>query len=358
MASLRVISASLAPTDAMLSRAGARVKISEPCFCLLFDSLSRSRPRCYLPSRMNNASTQPPSPLRPGLRAQWLLDDRTTFLNHGSFGAMPRCVFDEQNRWRQRIEAEPVELLGRGAPELIAAAKQPIGQWLGMRNEDFGFVTNATEGINAVLHSLELHAGDELLTTTHVYNAVRQSMRHIANLAASSYREIDLPLSVLSPAEITRVIVNALSARTRLVVIDHVTSPTSLIFPVEQIVAACAQRGVDVLIDGAHAPGMLPLNVAQIGAAYYAGNLHKWTCGPKGSGFLWARPDRQARVHPVAVSHLFGQGFAREFSWQGARGLSTWLAVPRALEFMAELGWERVRSPNHAKANWVQQMLC
>jgi isopenicillin-N epimerase len=287
-----------------------------------------------------------------------MLDERIAFLNHGSFGAVPRIVFDEQTAWRRKIEAEPIEYLGRRAQELVAAAKRPIGEWLGMSVDDFGLVTNATEGINAVLQSLDLRPGDELLTATHVYNAVRQSIGVIAARRGATCREIDLPLPFASAENIVDRVVAALSPRTRLLVIDHVTSPTALIFPVEAIAAACAGRGVDVLVDGAHVPGMLPLNVSKIGAAYYAGNLHKWPSAPKGSAFLWVRPDRQAGIHPLAISHHRGEGLAREFAWQGTRDLSAWLTIPCALAFMSELGWPRIREHNHAMAVWVQQMLC
>jgi isopenicillin-N epimerase len=228
-----------------------------------------------------------------------------------------------------------------------------------MRDQDFGFVTNATEGINAVLRSLDLGAGDELLTTDHVYNAVRQSMRNIAARSGAAYREVAIPLPVSGPDEIVQRLVDALTPATRLLVIDHVTSPTAIVFPVERIAAECTARGIDVLIDGAHAPGMLPkLKVPALGAAYYAANLHKWVCAPKGCAFLWARADRQAELHPPTISHFFGQGLAKEFEWQGTRDISAWLCVPAALKFMEELGWERVMTHNHAMAVWGQRTLC
>ena len=308
--------------------------------------------------KVSMSGSNPPMPLRPNLRAEWLLNDQITFLNHGSFGALPRVVFDAQTEWRRRIEADPIELLGRRAPELVANAKRPVGALLGMRDDDFGLVTNATEGINAVLQSLEIQPGDELLTTTHVYNAVRQAMKLLAERRGATYREVDIPLPVASAEGITALVVGAFSSRTRLLVVDHVTSPTALIFPVHAIASACAERGVDLLVDGAHAPAMLPLDVPGVGAAYYAGNLHKWPCAPKGCAFLWVRPDLQSRVHPLAVSHLHGQGLSREFSWQGTRDFSSWLSIPRAFEFMADLGWERIREHNHRMAIWVQRMLC
>ena len=301
---------------------------------------------------------QPPIPLRAGLRSEWLLNERVTFLNHGSFGACPRIVLDDQAQWQRRLEADPIELIARRGPELLEAVKRDIGQWLGMRPGDFGLVTNATEGINAVLRSLELAPGDELLTTSHVYNAVRNAMRYVAGRAGASYREIDLPIPMSSQQQIVAQVLCGLSDKTRLLVIDHITSPTALIFPVEQIIAGCADRGVDVLVDGAHGPGMVPLNVPAIGAAYYVGALHKWACCPKGNAFLWARPDRQAAIHPLVISHYLGEEFRREFSWQGTRDMAAWLAVPRALQFMANLGWDRVMAHNHAMAVWANQMLC
>ena len=304
-----------------------------------------------------DAQSQPPSPLAPKLKSQWLLDEKIVFLNHGSFGATPRCVFVEQTRWRLKIEAEPIEMLGRRVPELLDVVKQTVGQWLGMRQSDFGFVTNATEGINAVLRSMPLRPEDELVTTNHVYHAVRQAMRYAAGRAGAGYREIEVPLPVESAKQVADRVLNGLSPRTRLLIIDHITSPTALIFPVEQIVAGCAERGVDVMVDGAHAPGMLPLDVSRLGAAYYAGNLHKWACAPKGSGFLWVRSDRQADVHPLVISHHLGEGLAREFSWQGTRDISAWLSIPRAIQFMSDLGWDQVMSHNRAMARWAGRML-
>jgi isopenicillin-N epimerase len=304
---------------------------------------------------MNSAA---PLPIAPDLREQFMLKDGVAFLNHGSFGAAPRVVFDEQERWRRQIEAEPIELLGRRCPKLVDEAKRPAGELLGMRGEDFGLVTNATEGVNAVLQSLRFAPGDELLTTDHVYNAVRQAMRHAASRHGAAYREFDVPTPLRAAAEVAARVLAAVSERTRLLVIDHVTSPTGLVFPVAEIVAGCAKRGVDVMVDGAHAPGMLALDVERLGAAYYAGNLHKWCCAPKGCGFLWVRPDRREGIHPCVVSHFYGEGIAAEFAWQGTRDISAWLCIPATLECMGRLGWERIRRHNHDMAVWAHAMLC
>ena len=304
------------------------------------------------------AAEAPPEPFGRAVGAQWLLEEGVAFLNHGSFGAVPRVVFEEQTAWRRRIEERPVETLARRGNELIAAAKESVGAWLGMRPDDFGLVTNATEGVNAVLRSLELRPGDELLTTSHVYNAVRQAMKYVAGRAGATYREVDVPLPVDSPRRVAESVVGALRDRTRLVMIDHVTSPTGLVFPIEPIIRACGERGIDVLVDGAHAPAMLPLDVQDLGATYYAGNLHKWAFAPRGAAFLWVTPEKQQMIHPTIISHRLGEGFAREFSWQGTRDVSAWLSVPKAIGFLAGLGEERVRRHNHALAAWAHRMLC
>jgi isopenicillin-N epimerase len=300
----------------------------------------------------------PPRPIRDNLRADFLIDPGLAFLNHGSFGAVPRVVLDEQTIWRQRIEADPIEMLGRQSRPLIDDAKQTIGRRLGMNPADFGLVTNATEGVNCILRSLDFSAGDELLTTNHVYNAVRQAMKFIARKTGAVYNEIDVPVPINSSADILRPILRAITLKTRLVVIDHITSPTALVFPVREILDACAERGVDVLVDGAHGPGMVPLHIDSLGPAYYAGNLHKWTCSPKGSAFIWVRPDKQSRIHPLVVSHFFDQGMVKEFGWQGPRDISAWLSVPRALRYLTEIGWENIMTHNHAMAVWANQLLC
>jgi isopenicillin-N epimerase len=286
------------------------------------------------------------------------LSDKITFLNHGSFGALPKCVFDEQTEWRRRIEHDPVEIISRRRLALQDQSKNAIGAWLNMRPDDFGFVVNATDGINAVLRSLRFNPSDELVTTTHVYNAVRKAMRFVAERSDAVYREIDLPLPVSSPEQVFDRVTSGITRKTRLLVIDHVTSPTALVFPVKEITAECSRRGIEVLVDGAHAPGMLPLDVPSIGATYYTGNLHKWAAAPKGTGILWVHPNRQSEIHPLIVSHHYGEGFIPEFGWQGTRDLAAWLSAPRGLKFMAELGWERIMQHNHQIATWVQQMLC
>lgn len=301
---------------------------------------------------------RPPSPL-PGTELhQWHLRPDVAFLHHGSFGATPRVVLDAQSRYRTAIEAEPIETLGRRCADLLAPAKQSVGDLLGMQPDDFGFVTNATTGVNAVLRSLHFEPGDELVTTNHVYNAVRQAMKHTAHVVGATMIEARVPMPIVRPEQVTAAIESALTDRTRLVIIDHVTSPTALIFPVADILALCAARGIDVLIDGAHAPGMIDLDVASLDAAYYAANLHKWLCAPKGAAFLWVRPDKQPDIHPLTISHWYDQGIAAEFNWQGTADITPWQASTDAISFLSAYGWDALRSHNHQLAVWAQYELC
>ena len=301
-----------------------------------------------------NVVPEPPEPLGADILEKWALDPAITYLNHGHFGACPRAVLEAQSAWRERLEARPIEFLERQRRTLLAHARQAVGGLIGADLDDFGFVTNATGGVNAVLRSLKFQSGDELVTTNHVYNAVRQTLHLLARTVGATVVEVDVPLPVKGPDEIVRAIAGALTDRTRLVVIDHITSSTAVILPVRRIVDVCGDRGIDVLVDGAHAPGMVDLDVTALGAAYYAGNLHKWVCAPKGAAFLWVRPDRQAGIHPNTISHYLDQGLAEEFQWQGTRDITAWLCARDSIEFMGQFGWDNVRRHNHALAVWAQ----
>ncbi len=299
----------------------------------------------------------PPAGLGKDLLSLFALDPAIDFLNHGTFGAAPRAVLEAQTAWRQRLEGRPIELLDRRRAELLAPALEAVGRFVGAEPRNLGFVTNATGGANAVLRSLKLAPGDEIVTTNHVYNAIRQTMTYVAAQAGAKSIEVRVELPLRGPDGVFEPIAEAIGDRCRLVVIDHVTSPTAIRVPVERIIGLCADRGVDVLVDGAHAPGMLDLDVQDLGAAYYTGNLHKWVCAPKGAAFLWVRPDRQAGIHPNTISHFLGQGLAEEFAWQGTRDITAWLCAKDAIEFMGGFGWDRIRRHNHDLAVWVQAML-
>jgi isopenicillin-N epimerase len=301
----------------------------------------------------------PPTPPGRSPRTHWGLDPGVIFLNHGSFGATPLAVLEAQAACRGRLEANPVAFLDRGLEDEQQRAKAAVGRFLGARPDDFGFVTNATAGINAVLRSLPFAPGDELLTTNHVYGAVRRTLEFVAGRTGATVVEAPVPLPIYGRDDVVSVLAAAMTEHTKLVVVDHVTSPTAVVLPVHRVAALCAERGVEVMIDGAHAPGMLDLDIGQVGATYYAGNLHKWACAPKGAGYLWVAPRRQAAIHPGTISHYFGQGLAREFGWQGTRDVTAWLCAPDAIDFMERtFGWDAVRQHNHALAAWVQELLC
>jgi isopenicillin-N epimerase len=301
------------------------------------------------------------------LAALWPLDRRIAFLNHGSFGACPTEVLRHQAALRAELEAEPVRFLSREIDDRLAVARGALGAFLGADADDLAFVTNATSGVNAVVRSLAFAAGDELLTTDHAYGACRNTLDFVAARTGARVVVATLPFPVGSPDEIVDVVLAKVTPRTRLALLDHVTSPTALILPIERLSAELGRRGVDVLVDGAHAPGMVPLNLATLAVAYYSGNCHKWLCAPKGSAFLWVRPDRQAAVHPLTISHGATAvrpertRFRLEFDWTGTSDPTAWLTVPRALEYVGGLqpgGWPALMARNRALALEARDLLC
>jgi isopenicillin-N epimerase len=295
------------------------------------------------------------------LARHWALDPAITFLNHGSFGATPRDVLEAQRRWRDRMEAQPIQFLARDLPGLLAETRAQLGAFVGAHPDDLAFVTNATGAVNAVVRSLRFAPGDELLTDDHEYNATINVLRHVAERDGARVVVARIAFPSVSEDNVVDALLAAVTERTRLVLVSHVTSPTALVFPVERIVAALSERGVDTLVDGAHAPGMVPLDLDRLGAAWYTGNLHKWVCAPKGAAFLHARRDRQAGIRPSTISHganavLGAPGnpggstrYRAEFDWQGTLDPTAWLAVTDALRFVGELvdgGWPEVMARN------------
>jgi isopenicillin-N epimerase len=210
------------------------------------------------------------------LAAHWALDPEVTFLNHGSFGACPREVLDAQRRWRDRLEAQPVQFLARDLNGLLAEARRGLGTFVGADPDDLAFVANATAAVNAILRSLRFEPGDELLGNDHEYNATLNVMRHVAERDGARVVVARIPFPVPSEDAVVEALLDAVTARTRLALVSHVTSTTAVVFPIERIVAELAARGIATLVDGAHVPGMLPLDIDRIGADWYVGNLHKW----------------------------------------------------------------------------------
>ncbi len=298
-----------------------------------------------------------PVPLGPVIRDEWLLDPDVVFLNHGCFGACPRTVLALQSELRAQLERQPLAFLDRERKERIDRALAAVGEFVGARGEDMGFVTNATEGVHAVARSLRFNVGDEIITAQHRYDAIGNTLAHVADRAGARLIEvpIDLPFE---PSRFIESITKAMSPNTRLVVVDHIVSISSLILPVQEVIDLCNRRGIETLIDGAHAPGMLDLDIEELGATYYSGNLHKWVCAPKGAGFLWVQRDRKEHIHPAIISNYHGQGFNSEFDWQGTRDITPWLCAPASIEFFEQWGWDRVRAHNHQLATWAQAHHC
>ncbi|MEO0971841.1 MAG: aminotransferase class V-fold PLP-dependent enzyme [Pseudomonadota bacterium] len=290
-------------------------------------------------------------------RQHWSLDRDVAFLNHGSFGACPTPVLARQQAWRERMERQPVQFFARDLPGLLDQARQALGRFLQVSPEHLAWVSNATAGVNAVLQSLPLNEGDELLTLDHEYNACRNVLDYVAERTRARVKVATLPLPITHPSEVLNALRQARSQRTRLVLIDHVTSPTGLILPLQDIAADMRANGIRVLVDGAHAPGMLPLDIEALGVDYYTGNCHKWLCAPKGAGFLWVAAEHQHEVRPAIISHGANAPtherprFRNEFDWTGTADPSAILSVPEALEFMAALvpgGWPEIYARNRA----------
>jgi isopenicillin-N epimerase len=286
----------------------------------------------------------------------WPLDPRVDFLNHGSFGATPRPVLEAQQSWRLQLEHEPVRFMVERLEPALDVARAAVGEFVGADPDDLAFVTNATTGVNTVLRSLTFEPGDELLTTDHEYNAVRNTMEVVAERCGARVVVAKVPFPIDSPDAAVAAVLEAVTPRTRLAVLDHVTSATALVLPLAQVVGRLAERGIDTLVDGAHAPGMVELDVAGLGAAYYTGNLHKWVCAPKGAAFLWVRRDRRDDIRPLVISHGANSPrrdrsrFRLEFDWVGTGDPTAWLAVPAAIDFGASLfdgGWPALHARNH-----------
>jgi isopenicillin-N epimerase len=302
------------------------------------------------------------------MRDLFLLEPGLIFLNHGSFGACPREVFDTFQRWQLDMERNPVQFLGRRSGALLAEARAQLGAFLGARGDDLVFVPNATTGVNIAAASVPLRPGDEVLGTDHEYGACEATWRHVCQRAGAHYRSVEIPLP-LDPATFTERLLAACTSRTKLLFLSHLTSTTALRFPVEALCAAARARGITTVIDGAHAPGQVPLHLDTLGADFYTGNCHKWMCAPKGSAFLHVHPSWQGQVQATVVSWGYvaetmdrtggHTGFdaytgrttlERRLQWQGTRDLAAFLTVPAAIDFQARHGWPSRRGRCHDMA--------
>lgn len=289
------------------------------------------------------------------LRDLFLLDPSVAFLNHGSFGATPRPVMQSYQEWQTRLERGPVQFMATELPGLLARAREGLGGFVGARPEDLVLVPNATYAVNAIARSIKLGPGDEVLATDHEYGACDRTWQFVCQKSGARY--VRQPISL--PAESTAAIVDQLwqgvTPRTRLIAVSHITSPTALTLPAESIGRRAREHGILTLVDGAHAPGQIPLHLESLGVDFYAGNCHKWMMAPKGAGFLFARPEVQRWVEPLVVSwgwqpepwFTTGSPFVDLFEWGGTDDPAAFLAVPAAIEFMRQHDWAAVRADCH-----------
>lgn len=304
-----------------------------------------------------------PSPLF----AQWLLDPAVTFLNHGSFGACPRAIVERQRALREEMERNPVAFLWRNLEGPLDASRAEVARLVSAPTETIAFVPNATSAVNAVLRSLEFAPGDELLTIDHGYNACRNVLAEVARRSRAKVVVAAVPFPIERPEQVLDAVLACVTPRTRLALLDHVTSPTALVFPIAALVRELAARGVETLVDGAHAPGMLPLDLPALGASYYTGNLHKWLCAPRGAGFLYVREDRQEAIQPAVISHGYNtrragrSAFHDRFDWQGTGDVTSWLCAGDAIRWCASLFGGDLRAlmeHNHQLAAAGRGLLC
>jgi isopenicillin-N epimerase len=292
--------------------------------------------------------------------AEWALDPDILYLNHGTVGAVPRRVLETQREIRDEIELQPSRFLLRELTAITPADPLPrprlrvaadaVAGFVGARGSDFAFVENATTGCNAVLRSLDLRPGDEILMTDLAYGAITNAARYVARTRDATVRVVPIRFPGVTPESVCATVRAAFGPKTRLLVIDHVASNTALVLPLAAIAAEAHARGVAVLVDGAHAPGAIPLDVPATGVDWYSANLHKWAWTPRSAGFLWTEPKHQASTHPLTISWGLDQGYTTEFDWVGTRDPSGYLAAPMAIDFMRSLGVEAVMGYNHALA--------
>ncbi len=299
--------------------------------------------------------------------ADFALDPDVTYLNHGTVGVVPRRVLAAQQALRDRIERQPAAFMLRelftfaGAPRpggtLIRQAAGRVASFVGASADDLVFVDNTSSGVSTVLRSLDLAPGDELVVTDHVYGAVTLAARAVAADHGATVRVVEVPYPAFDTGVLMERLAAALTPRTRLVTVDHIASETAIVFPVREVAALCRARGVPLLVDGAHAPGSLALDVPSIGADYYVANLHKWAMAPRSCAFLWAAPERQAGLHPLVLSWGAGGGYTAEFDWIGTRDPTPFLAAPDGIAFLEDAGYDALRRYNHDLA-WRGAQLC
>lgn len=311
--------------------------------------------------------THPARPPRSELARHFSLDPSVTYLNHGAFGACPIEVQKVQEEYRARLERNPLHFFLRELEQAFDGVRAVLAPFLGAKPEDLAFVPNATAGVNTVLASLEQTAGSDVVITDHTYPACKNAVEYWAKRRKVAVRVAKIPFPLASSGQLAEAVLRQITPNTRLVLLDHITSPSGVIAPIESLVHMLRERGIDTLVDGAHGPGMVPINLEALGAAYYTGNLHKWCCAPKGAAFLWVPRERQPTIHPLVISHGYAvertdrPRFHLEFDWPGTLDPSAILAVPAALAFLGKLfpgGEEALYAHNRALALRAREILC
>jgi isopenicillin-N epimerase len=299
--------------------------------------------------------------------ADWPLDPDVTYLNHGTVGVVPRRVLAFQQKLRDEMERQPsrfvlreaVSMIGipRAEPGRVRRAAESVAAFVGARGQDVVFVDNATSGATAVLRSLLLQPGDEVLVTDHGYGGITRVAQLVARERGAAVRTLAVPYPAFDPAQLLDHVESAIGSRARVLVVDHVSAESALVLPIADIAARCRAKGVLVLVDGAHAPGMLALDVPALGVDFYVANLHKWACAPRSCGFLWAAPAHQAMLHPAVVSWGLDRGFTAEFDFIGTRDTTMWLSAPEGIAFLRDLDFEAVRAYDHELVWQAAQLL-
>jgi isopenicillin-N epimerase len=278
----------------------------------------------------------------------YLLDPSVCFLNHGSFGSTPKELLETQQSLRMTMEREPVDFLIREYATRWEASIDAVSEFLGSDREGTVFVHNATTGVNAVISSLDFGPEDQILTTNHRYDAVRNTFEYAANRRGIEVVEARVPFPLEDPSAIVEAVSQAITPRTKLLVVDQISSPTALIFPVDALIAVARSHGIPVLVDGAHAPGQVEVNLREMAPDFWVGNLHKWMCAPKGAAVLYVGEPWRDQIHPTTISHGFGQGLHQEFGWTGTQDPTAWLCAEEAIALHRAQGGAQFRAEHHS----------
>jgi isopenicillin-N epimerase len=306
-------------------------------------------------------------PKKSEMSKHWRLNEKTVFLNHGSYGATPTIVLNEQKRWQLLLEKDPVKFFEDIAPKALIESRKAIANLVNCDYEDLALIENATSGVNIILRSLKFEEGDEIIVPNHAYQACRNTIDYVAEKSGAVVVTCDIPFPIQGNQIIIDNIMKCVTENTKLAMIDTVTSPTGLLMPFEELVGLLESKGVNVLLDAAHGIGMIPLDIEKIGASYTTSNCHKWLCAPKGSAFLHVRKDLQSLIHPLTISHGMtaplgdSTRFRHEFDWTGTRDVSAWCALPFVIDEFSKLvgmNWNEIMTHNRKLVIKGRNIIC